>query len=65
MVDWSLARRVASLAGAVEGPTDVGVDVEASARRLVPEVARYTGLDPRTARRPPSSSIAPAGPTPT
>src|SRR3954465_10066491 len=47
MVDWSLARRVAGLAGAADGPTDVGVDVIASAVRLEPEVARYTGLDPQ------------------
>src|SRR4051812_8022752 len=46
MVDWSLARRIAAFAGATDGPTDVGVDVVASAKRLEPEVARYTGLDP-------------------
>jgi coenzyme F420 biosynthesis associated uncharacterized protein len=46
MVDWSLARRIAGLAGATEGSTDVGVDVGAAAERLGPEVARYTGLDP-------------------
>jgi coenzyme F420 biosynthesis associated uncharacterized protein len=46
MVDWSLARRVAGLAGATDGATDVGVDVVASAQRLEPEVAGYTGLDP-------------------
>src|SRR5436305_301119 len=45
MVDWSLARRVAGLAGATEGSTDVGVDLVASAARLEPEVARYTRLD--------------------
>src|SRR3954451_1230878 len=45
MVDWSLARRVAALAGATEGATDVGVDVPAIAQRLEPEVAGYTGLD--------------------
>ena len=60
MVDWSLARRVASLAGAVEGPTDVGVDVEASARRLAPEVARYTGLDPQDST-PPAELVDRAG----
>jgi coenzyme F420 biosynthesis associated uncharacterized protein len=47
MVDWSLARRIAGLAGATEGPVDVGVDVVAAARRLEPEVAGYTGLDPQ------------------
>src|SRR5437763_7561443 len=47
MVDWSLARRVAGLAGATEGSTDVGVDVVAAAKRLEPEVAGYTGLDPQ------------------
>jgi coenzyme F420 biosynthesis associated uncharacterized protein len=47
MVDWSLARRLAGLAGATEGPADVGVDVVASATRLEPEVAAYTGLDPQ------------------
>jgi coenzyme F420 biosynthesis associated uncharacterized protein len=46
MVDWSLARRIAGLAGATDGPTDVGVDVAAAAQRLEPDVARYTGLDP-------------------
>jgi coenzyme F420 biosynthesis associated uncharacterized protein len=45
MVDWSLARRVAGLAGASPGSRKVGVDVAATARRLEPEVARYTGLD--------------------
>jgi coenzyme F420 biosynthesis associated uncharacterized protein len=45
MVDWVLARRVAGLAGATQGPTDVGVDVAAAALRLEPEVARYTALD--------------------
>jgi len=44
MVDWSLARRVAGLAGATQGPKDVGVDVVAKARQLTPEVERYTGL---------------------
>lgn len=47
MVDWSLARRVAGLAGAVEGPTDVGADLVAAAERLEPEVAGYTGLQPQ------------------
>src|SRR5437868_542622 len=46
MVDWSVARRVAGIAGAAEGPKKVGVDVAASARRLSPEVTRYTGLRP-------------------
>src|SRR3954447_24467559 len=46
MVDWSLARRIAGLAGATEGPADVGIDVVASAKRLEPDVAAYTGLDP-------------------
>jgi coenzyme F420 biosynthesis associated uncharacterized protein len=45
MVDWSLARRIARLAGAGGGPTTVGVDVAGTARRLEPDVARYTGLD--------------------
>ncbi|MFL5894654.1 MAG: zinc-dependent metalloprotease [Thermoleophilaceae bacterium] len=45
MVDWSVARRVAAIAGAGAGPKKVGVDVAATARRLEPEVARYTGLD--------------------
>jgi coenzyme F420 biosynthesis associated uncharacterized protein len=44
MVDWSLARRVAGLAGATQGPKDVGVDVAATARRLEPDVVGYTGL---------------------
>src|SRR3954469_16100346 len=46
MVDWSLARRIAGLAGATDGPADVGTDVVASAKRLEPDVAAYTGLDP-------------------
>jgi len=46
MVDWSLARRIAGLAGATEGPADVGVNVVAAATRLEPEVATYTSLDP-------------------
>jgi coenzyme F420 biosynthesis associated uncharacterized protein len=45
MVDWSLARRIAALAGAGEGPKDVGVDLVAAAERLEPDVAAYTGLD--------------------
>ena len=46
MVDWTLARRVAGLAGAVEGSRTVGVDLQAAARRLEPEVVAYTRLDP-------------------
>src|SRR5437588_8160479 len=46
MVDWSLARRVAALAGAAEGSTDVGFDIPEAAERLEPEVARYTSLRP-------------------
>ena len=46
MVDWSLARRIAGLAGATDGPADVGIDVVASAKRLEPDVAAYTSLDP-------------------
>src|SRR4051794_41699719 len=46
MVDWSLARTVAGLAGASEGSTDVGYDLVASADRLKPEVINYTGLHP-------------------
>jgi coenzyme F420 biosynthesis associated uncharacterized protein len=60
MVDWSLARRVAALAGATEGATDVGVDVPAIARRLEPEVAGYTGLDPH-GNAPPAELIDRAG----
>jgi coenzyme F420 biosynthesis associated uncharacterized protein len=60
MVDWSLARRIAGLAGAADGPTDVGVDVIASALRLEPEVARYTGLDPQ-GNAPPAEMVDRAG----
>src|SRR3954464_1657295 len=60
MVDWSLARRVAALAGATEGAPDVGVDVPAIARRLEPEVAGYTGLDP-DGKAPPAELIDRAG----
>ena len=60
MVDWSLARRVAGLAGAVPGDTDVGVDVAASAERLEPQVASYTGLHPVGAT-PPAELVDRAG----
>jgi coenzyme F420 biosynthesis associated uncharacterized protein len=60
MVDWSLARRVAAMAGATAGATDVGVDVPAIARRLEPEVAGYTGLDPH-GKAPPAELIDRAG----
>jgi coenzyme F420 biosynthesis associated uncharacterized protein len=53
MVDWSLARRIAGLAGASQGSTDVGVDIAAATERLLPEVAGYTGLDPQDATPPP------------
>jgi coenzyme F420 biosynthesis associated uncharacterized protein len=46
MVDWSLARRVATFAGAAAGDTDVGVDIAAAAERLEPDVAGYTRLHP-------------------
>jgi coenzyme F420 biosynthesis associated uncharacterized protein len=60
MVDWSLARRVAALAGAGDGSTDVGVDVGEAALRLEPEVARYTGLDP-SGQAPPAELVDRAG----
>jgi coenzyme F420 biosynthesis associated uncharacterized protein len=60
MVDWSLARRIAHLAGAAEGSTDVGVDVAAAADRLEPDVGRYTGLEPQGAT-PPAELIDRAG----
>src|SRR6476661_2726598 len=60
MVDWSLARRIAALAGAVEGPVDVGVDVPAIAKRLEPEVAGYTGLDAQ-GKAPPGELVDRAG----
>ena len=60
MVDWVLARRVAGLAGAAAGPTDVGVDVAAAARRLEPEVVRYTALDPHGSA-PPAELVDRAG----
>ncbi len=60
MVDWSLARRVAALAGASAGETDVGVDVAAAAERLEPEVERYTGLVPQGAI-PPATVVDRAG----
>src|SRR3954471_20906825 len=60
MVDWSLARRIAAFAGATDGPTDVGVDVVASAKRLEPDVARYTGLDPE-GNAPPAELVNRAG----
>src|SRR3954447_955284 len=56
MVDWSLARRIAGLAGATTGPADVGVDVVASAKRLEPEVAGYTSLNP-SATAPPAELV--------
>jgi coenzyme F420 biosynthesis associated uncharacterized protein len=60
MVDWSLARRIAGLAGAQEGPAEVGIDLVASAKRLEPEVARYTGLDPQ-GNAPPAELLDRAG----
>jgi coenzyme F420 biosynthesis associated uncharacterized protein len=60
MVDWSLARRIAGLAGATEGSADVGVDLVAAAKRLEPEVAGYTGLDPR-GNAPPAELVDRAG----
>jgi coenzyme F420 biosynthesis associated uncharacterized protein len=60
MVDWSLARRVAGFAGAGPGSTDIGVDVVEAAGRLEPEVARYTGLDPR-GEAPPAELVDRAG----
>jgi coenzyme F420 biosynthesis associated uncharacterized protein len=60
MVDWSLARRIAGLAGATEGPADVGVDVVAASERLEPEVAGYTGLDPG-GKAPPAELVDRAG----
>ena len=60
MVDWSLARRVAALAGATEGPADVGVDIAAAAKRLEPDVAAYTGLDPQ-GNAPPAELVDRAG----
>src|SRR3954469_17621648 len=47
MVDWSLARRIAAFAGATDGSADIGMDVVAASKRLEPEVAGYTGLDPQ------------------
>jgi coenzyme F420 biosynthesis associated uncharacterized protein len=60
MVDWLLARRVAALAGATEGSTEVGVDVVAAAERLEPEVAGYTKLDPQ-GNAPPAEVVDRAG----
>lgn len=60
MVDWSLARRIAALAGAGAGSTDVGVDVVAAAKRLEPEVVGYTGLDPQGSA-PPAELVDRAG----
>jgi coenzyme F420 biosynthesis associated uncharacterized protein len=60
MVDWSLARRVAALAGATPGSTDVGADVVGAAERFEPEVARYTGLDPQGSA-PPAEVVDRAG----
>lgn len=48
MVDWNLSRRIAGLAGAAAGSTEVaGADIPAAARRLQPEVSAYTGLTPQ------------------
>jgi coenzyme F420 biosynthesis associated uncharacterized protein len=60
MVDWSLARRVAALAGASEGSTDVGFDLVAAAERLQPEVVAYTGLEP-VGETPPAEVVDRAG----
>jgi coenzyme F420 biosynthesis associated uncharacterized protein len=60
MVDWTLARRVAGLAGAAQGPTSVGVDVAEAARRLEPHVSGYTGLEP-VGMTPPAEVVDRAG----
>src|SRR4051794_38771143 len=60
MVDWSLARRIAAFAGATDGPADVGVDVVAAAKRLEPDVAGYTSLDPQ-GNTPPAELVDRAG----
>jgi coenzyme F420 biosynthesis associated uncharacterized protein len=60
MVDWSLARRVAALAGASAGPVDIGVDLIEATTRLEPEVVRYTGLDPQGSA-PPAELVDRAG----
>jgi coenzyme F420 biosynthesis associated uncharacterized protein len=60
MVDWALARRTAGLAGATDGPADVGVDVVEASERLEPEVAGYTGLDSR-GKAPPAELVDRAG----
>src|SRR4051812_45060802 len=60
MVDWSIARTVAGLAGASEGPTEVGYDLVAASERLKPEVINYTGLHPAGAT-PPAEVVDRAG----
>src|SRR5258705_12199587 len=60
MVDWTLARRVAALAGATDGPRTVGVDVAEAARRLEPHVSGYTGLHP-AGGTPPAEVVDRAG----
>ena len=53
MVDWSLARRIAGLAGAGSGSREVaGADIPATARRLEPAVSAYTRLVPAGATPP-------------
>ncbi len=44
MVDWSLARRVARLAGGSEPAQGLDVDIGLLATAVEPDVARYTGL---------------------
>ncbi len=46
MVDWSLARRIARLAGGSEPSEGLGVDIGALAAAAQPHVASYTGLEP-------------------
>jgi coenzyme F420 biosynthesis associated uncharacterized protein len=60
MVDWTLARRVAGLAGATESQTTLGVDVVEAARRLEPEVSAYTRLEP-VGGTPPAELVDRAG----
>src|SRR3954454_2920589 len=60
MVDWSIARTVAGLAGASEGSTEVGYDLVAASERLKPEVINYTGLHPAGAT-PPAEVVDRAG----
>ena len=57
MVDWSIARTLARLAGGGEGSPHSGLDLPALCDEMEPHVAEYTGLEP-SAPRPPAEAVS-------